>query len=298
MGFAALLQAVAGLLPAPQPALPPLRPREKAALVVVSALPAPPGVAGVFLHPGESPQAAPPGALVFADQEGGLARAFPDLPPAAPASAYGTVAEALAAGRATGRALRQVGVDVDLAPVLDLNSGPLGSRHFRRPALGLAFARGLARAGTRACVKHFPGLGSAPVSTDASPRVHARVVLAELAAFRAAIRAGVACVMTSHALYGRLGGRASLRAASYRLLRRLGFRGVAITDSLDIAGSEYAVPWALLAARHGADLLLFTNGRDAARAIRALVPLARSGALDDQVARVLALRHATGIGSP
>jgi beta-N-acetylhexosaminidase len=297
-----LVQAVLALLhaqAAPAANLPPLTPREKAALVVVSGPPVPPGVGGVIVRPGDATGPFPRGALVFADQEGGLVKAYPDLPPWSAASEYTSTAAAFAAGRETGRALRRIGVDVDLAPVLDAASGPLGSRHFRRPELALAFARGLRAGGTAACVKHFPGLGSAQVSTDERPHVHARVRADELAAFRAAIDAGAECVMTSHALYGRFGGRrASLAPDTYRLLRRLGFRGVAITDSLDIAGSEYAVPWALRAVRAGADLVLFTNGRDARRAIRALIPLARRGRLDAHVDRVLRLRRDLGLRRP
>jgi beta-N-acetylhexosaminidase len=77
--------------------------------------------------------------------------------------------------------------------------------------------------------------------------------------------------------------------AAYRLLRELGFEGVAMTDSLDVVHG-HANEWAVAAARAGADLLLFTSGTDAARAIRALVPLARSGELDVHVARVLRFR--------
>jgi beta-N-acetylhexosaminidase len=205
----------------------------------------------------------------------------------------------VAAGRATGRGLRREGVDIDLAPVVDLAGGPLGSRHFRRPALALAFARGLDRAGTASCVKHFPGLGSAQRSTDESPHVRARLLGREIAAFRAAWRAGVPCVMVSHAFYPRFGqGRASFSMRAYRFLRGQGFQGVAITDSVSVFGSPRAVPSALKAARAGADLILFTNGRDAARAIRALIPLARRGILDDNVERVLELRLSLGLARP
>jgi beta-N-acetylhexosaminidase len=111
--------------------------------------------------------------------------------------------------------LQRAGVDVDLAPVLDASTGPLGERHFRRSDIAIGFARGLAAGGAAACVKHFPGLGSARVSTDASPHVHAVLRLDELRAFRAAVRAGVRCVMVGHALYRRLGGRASLSSRAY-----------------------------------------------------------------------------------
>lgn len=267
-----------------------MTPREKAALLVVSGLPAPPGVGGVLVRSWNRDAPRPPGTLVFVDQEGGAIRAFPGLPPWQPASAYRTADEARAAGQAAGRALRRSGVHVDLAPVVDSADGPLGSRHFRSPGLAAAFARGLGQGGVAACVKHFPGLGSAPVSTDDRPRVEARLRPGEVAGFVAAIRAGVPCVMTSQAFYGTR-FRASLEPWTYRLLRTRGFEGVAITDSLSIVSDPPAY-WPRRAVRAGADLLLFTSPTHARRAIDALVPLARRGELDDHVARVLRFRRA------
>jgi beta-N-acetylhexosaminidase len=133
----------------------------------------------------------------------------------------------------------------------------------------------------------FPGSGSAPVSTDESPQVHARLLPAELGAFKSAIRAGAPCVMVGHAYYGALGDRrASFNPAAYRMLRRAGFHGVAITDSISVFGSDWAVRAARLAVGAGADLVLLTNGPNAARVVRALVPLARHGLLDEHVQRV------------
>ena len=277
------------------PPLPPLTPRAKAALVVVSGLPAPPGVAAVIVRPWDRGAPRPRGALVFADQEGGAVRSFPDLPPYSAASAFADAGSAFRSGLATGRGLRRAGVDVDLAPVLDAPGGPLGSRHFRKQSLGVAFARGLLRARVGACVKHFPGLGSARISTDASPHVNGVVRAGELAGFRAAVGAGVPCVMVGHAFYRRFGRlRASLEPATYRLLRSTGFDGVAITDSLSIVRRAPTARWARQAARAGADLLLFTDPRGARTAIDALVPLARRGELDAHVARVLAFRRRWG----
>jgi beta-N-acetylhexosaminidase len=272
-----------------------LSPREKAALVVVSGLPAPRGVAGVIVRRWDRHLPRPAGALVFADQEGGLVKTFPELPPWSSAAGIRSVDEAFTAGRQTGAALLRAGVHVDLAPVLDSADGPLGSRHFSSPALGVAFARGLAVAGAGACVKHFPGLGSTPRSTDEA-RVEGRVRPREVAGFRAAVRAGVPCVMTSHAIYPSLGRRrGSLEPRTYELLRSTGFEGVAITDSLGVLGSPYAPFWARLAVRAGADLVLYTSPRDARRAIDALVPLARAGELDAHVERVLAFRRELGL---
>ncbi len=290
-GVSETSEGAAEAVPAPDPVAR-LTPREKAALVVASGLPAPQGVGGVLVQRWSLNEPRPKGALVFVDQEGGEVRTFADLPPALPASAYGSEAEAVEAGRATGRALDAAGVDVDLAPVLDAPSGPLGSRHFERPGPALAFARGLEAGGTAPCVKHFPGLGTTSVSTDKSPQVHGRLTLRELASFRGAVRAGVPCVMVGHAFYPDFGRwRASFSPRAYRLLRRSGFEGVAITDSVSVFGSRYATSSAVLALRAGADLVLYTSGRDAARAIRRILPLAREGLLDDAVRRVLELRR-------
>ena len=302
MGVGALLQAVLAVLsppPAPVDPVASLSPREKAALVVVSGLPAPPGVGGVIVRRWDRDVPVPGGALVFADQEGGGASAFPDLPPGRSASELRTAGEGFAAGRATGRALRRAGVHVDLAPVLDAPDGPLGVRHFRAASIAVAFGRGLAAGGAGACAKHFPGLGSASVSTDEQPRVFSRVRAHELAGFRAAVRARVPCVMLSHALYARFAGERAVTApAAYKLLRSLGFRGIAITDSLSIVRGRWPVVWARQALRAGADLVLFTSPDDARRAIAALVPLARRGALDAAVRRVLAVRRDFGLPPP
>jgi beta-N-acetylhexosaminidase len=269
-----------------------LTPHQKAALVVVSGLPAPPGVGGVLVQHWNRDEPRPPDALVYADQEGGEVRAFPDLPPFQPARRFRTKDEAFVSGRATGEALRREGVHVDLAPVLDLPDGPLGARQFRSPLFGVAFARGLSAGGAGACAKHFPGLGSLSFSTDERPYVRGRLREADLSPYRAAVEADVRCVMVGHGVYRALGPRrAVLEPATYRLLRSLGFDGLAITDSLSVVHG-HAAEWAIAASRAGADALLFTSPADARRAIRALVPLARRGALDVHVRRLLRFRSA------
>ena len=204
-------------------------------------------------------------------------------------------AEAFRAGRETAAGLRRAGVHATFAPVLDLADGPLGSRQFAKPEYGVAFARGL---GAAACPKHFPGLGSTPKSTDVA-RVYGVLRSEDLAPFRAAIRAGVPCVMVGHAIYPRLGPRrASFEPKTYDLLRRLGFRGVAITDSIGVLGSPYAPFWARLALRAGADMVLTTSARDARRIVAALVPLARAGELDAKLVRISRYRGSVAAPTP
>jgi beta-N-acetylhexosaminidase len=253
-----------------------LTPQQKAALVVVTT-----ERAGIFTGAAH---------ITFADQEGGLVKALDGAPPFLAARSYTSAAQALAAGRATRAALRRAGVDVDFAPVFDTSDGPLGSREFRSSRYAEAFAQGL---GPSACAKHFPGLGSAAISTDERPHVDAHVRPKDLAPYRVAIARGLTCVMVGHAFYGTR-FRASLEPQTYRLLRRLGFRGVAITDSLSLVHDAPVERWAPQAVRAGADMLLFTSNAHARRAIRALIPLARRGELDVHVARVLAFRRMLG----
>jgi beta-N-acetylhexosaminidase len=250
-----------------------LTPQQKAAIVVVTTV-----------RPHVFSGAA---RIVFADQEGGEVEAFAGAPPGRSARSFTTAASAFAAGRATRQALRARGVDVDLAPVLDTSDGPLGSRQFSSSRFSTAFARGL---GDAACAKHFPGLGSAAHSTDDRPHVDARVRPQDLAPYRTAIASGLQCVMVGHAFYGTR-YRASLEPRTYRLLRRLGFDGVAMTDSLSFVRNAPVERWARQAARAGADLLLFASPAFARRAIAALIPLARRGELDAHVERVLRFRR-------
>jgi beta-N-acetylhexosaminidase len=293
--LAAVVQALTLLLaPSAEAEIAAMTPREKAEAVVVAGMPAGPGFGGVLVRSWNTGLPRPRGAVVFADQEGGLVKTFRSLAPWRAASSYRSAAEARAAGAETATALRRAGVHAAFAPVLDLPDGPLGSRHFARPEYGVAFARGLGRA---ACVKHFPGLGSTPLSTDEA-RVYGVLRAQDLAPFRAAVRAGVPCVMVGHAIYPRLGPRrASFEPETYALLRRLGFRGVAITDSVGVLGSPYAPFWARLALRAGADLVLTTSARDARRMVDALVPLARAGELDAKLVRVLEYRRSLGVGA-
>jgi beta-N-acetylhexosaminidase len=283
LGLAAVISSAAVLA---------LTPQQKAALVVVSGLPAPAGVGGVIVQRHDRNALRPPGVLVFADQEGGDVRAFPELPPTPSARRIRSKSAAYALGRATGRALRRNGVQVDLAPVVDLPDGPLGARQYRSPFYGVAFARGLAAGGAGSCAKHFPGLGTLAVSTDKRPYVRGHIRDADLAPYRAAIEANVPCVMVGHGVYPTLGGRrAVLEGSTYTLLREsLGFRGITITDSLSVVRG-HAASWAVDAARAGADLLLFNDPREAGLAIKALLPLARDGTLDPHVARLLRFKQ-------
>jgi beta-N-acetylhexosaminidase len=257
---------------------------------------------------------APP-LLVATDQEGGDVKRFPTLPPVTPPVELATAggAAATAEGRATGRALRRIGINADLAPVLDVpavSGAFMASRAFGTDpdtvvAAGVGFASGLEEAGVAATAKHFPGLGRATANTDLGPSVvgGSRAELApDLEPFRAAVDAGVSLVMTSNATYPGVDGErpASLSERVTRLLRdRLGFEGTVITDDL-FAGAISAAGYgpgdaAVAAAQAGADLLLFAR-QPAPEALPALEAAIRRGAVErqallDACVRNLALRQ-------
>ncbi|HSP36798.1 MAG TPA: glycoside hydrolase family 3 N-terminal domain-containing protein [Frankiaceae bacterium] len=251
---------------------------------------------------------------ITTDEEGGQVSTFRPLLGTS-SSAYsvggGDPARLFARGQLLGTFLRGLGVSGDLAPVADVTTGSasaIGSRSFSAdPATAssdaLAVARGLAASGVTPTLKHFPGLGRPESDTHTEVTVvdaaRADLESTDLAPFHTAIGQGVPVVMVSHASYPSLGitGPASLSPTSYALLRKLGFQGVAMTDSLGMGAVNlrYDYPEAAVQAlRAGADALLFTDGTQAKRMRDALVSAVQHGRLsaarlDDAAARVTAL---------
>ncbi len=245
--------------------------------------------------------------LIAADQEGGQLIALGDgSTPFAGNMALGAVGDddlAERVGAAIGLEARAMGVNVVYAPVLDLAVEPhnaaIGVRSFGDdPAsvarLGSATIRGLQGVGVAAAVKHFPGLGAVAQDTH-----HALGVVTAtrddleagaLAPFRAGVAAGVRLAMTAHVAVPALTGDSTLPATLSRavltdLLRgEMGFRGLAISDALDMRalaqGAAQAVD-VIAAVRAGVDLLLCSADRAAQRRIEeTLVAGARRGLFD------------------
>jgi beta-N-acetylhexosaminidase len=270
----------------------------------------------------QSPTRAP--LLLMTDQEGGLVRRLPGAPQLSQAQigrSADPVSQASQAGTGAAQNLIGVGMNVNLAPVLDVyrTPGDFMDQYQRSystdPAvvsnLGKTFITAQQRAGVAATSKHFPGLGSATTNqnTDARP-VTLNVALSTLhgvdeAPYPAAIAAGVKLVMASWATYPALDASRpaglSTAAIQQELRGRLGFQGVTITDALE-AGALQAYgstgQRAVLAAQAGMDLLLCsagntTQGDDAASA---LVNAVQGGQLDQagfnaSVQRITALRN-------
>ena len=197
-----------------------------------------------------------PGLFLAIDQEGGRVmrlrarHGFTELPPMRALGARGDEGLARQAGALLGRELRAVGIDLDYAPVVDVDTNPanpvIGDRSFSSDPgvvgrLGAALALGLQSAGVAACAKHFPGHGDTSQDSHTHlPRLpHAleRLRRVELPPFAALARAGVASVMTAHVVFEALDAErpATLSAPVLRLLRdEVGFDGCCVSDDLEM----------------------------------------------------------------
>ena len=238
---------------------------------------------------------------IAVDQEGGqVTRMAPPLthfPGAMAIAATGSTRLAYEVARATGRELAALGVDVDLAPVLDvaadLRNPTIGTRSFgSSPAsvarYGAAQIRGLRDAGVLPTAKHFPGHGRTPVDSHVDlPRVRGeRPILdaIDLPPFRRAVDVGVPIVMTGHVVYtGLSDGRPatlSRRVIRSLLRRELGFRGLVVTDALVMDSIADRLPVgeaAVQAVEAGADAVM-TLGHER-EVVGALAAAIRSGRL-------------------
>jgi beta-N-acetylhexosaminidase len=257
--------------------------------------------------------------LIMVDQEGGQVQRV-DGPPNASAQEMGERGAGYSReqGRLTAASLGGLGVNVDLAPVLDVarSGGTIaetergfGASAARVAATAVPFAEALQAGGVAATAKHFPGLGAASLNTDdAVQRIRltkAKLRAVDEAPYRAFVDAGGDLVMLATAIYPALSpspAAFSRPIATGELRTRLGFEGVTVTDALEtVAVRAFGGPAkaGVAAARAGSDLLLYTHLGAAEDARRALVAELRAGALDrgefeQAVQRVLDLREKLG----
>jgi len=244
-------------------------------------------------------------AWVSVDQEGGrvarLKEPFTKWPPMAVLGRSGSEALAERFGRALARELAAAGITLDYAPVLDIHTNPknpvIGDRALAERAgevarLGAVIIRALQGEGVAACGKHFPGHGD--TSTDSHhelPLVEHppdRLRAVEFEPFRAAIREGVAFIMTAHVFVPALDEEApatlSPRIVQRLLREELGYDGVILSDDLEMKAISARLPIqqaAVQAIRAGCDGLLICSGdfETQARTLEALIRAAETGEL-------------------
>ena len=278
------------------------------------------------------------GMLIATDQEGGLVQrlnsvsGFTPLPDAATAGLADCPATLLAYGRMMGEEMAAVGVNMAMAPVLDVNDNPtnpvigaLGRSFGTTPELveesALPFIAGLHAAEVIAVGKHFPGHGSTTTdSHKALPFVdkdRAALDAVDIAPFRAAIESGIDAIMPAHVVYEALDPSGLPATLSEPILtgllrEELGFTGVIVTDDLGMEGILQIAPpeesgvRAILA---GADMLtcvrMTTAGSCQPEMIEqlheGLMTAATDGRLpieriDESVRRILDLKSRYGVG--
>ena len=268
-------------------------------------------------------EAAPLPLLIGADYEWGTAMRTEGgvrFPPAMQAGAAPDPTALERQGRIVAREARALGVHLVLAPVLDVltsaGSAVIGTRSFGAdPAvvasLGAAFVRGVEAGGALATAKHFPGHGGTDtdshhgLATVSASRD--RLEALHLAPFRAAVEAGVSAVMPGHLAVPALDGRPDRPAIlSPEMLRDLlrtdmGFRGLAVSDALEMEGARagrFDGEVAALTLAAGMDLILVPEDPLVAHA--AVVRAVREGRLsearlDEAVLRVLEAKARLGL---
>ena len=222
---------------------------------------------------------------VAVDQEGGRVQRLRDpwteWPPMRSLGEHGTPQDTASFARALALELLDCGVDLNFAPVVDVDSNPqnpvIGDRSFSRdPATvarhGAAFIEALQEAGVAACAKHFPGHGDTDLDSHlALPRLDLdleRLERIELPPFRAAIAADVASIMTAHVLFPKLDAKrpATLSPDVMGVLREdLGYDGLVMSDDLEMkaVADHYSVEQRSLGALEaGVDVLLACSQAD------------------------------------
>lgn len=239
-----------------------------------------------------------PPLLIMTDQEGGTVRRLLWAPPTLAASAMDSDVIARAEGEAAGRALHAIGVNMDLAPVADVErvaGSFLGTRSFgSNPGLvaahACAFAEGLAAAGVGFTLKHFPGLGRATADTDLQPVTIGATATALRADYRAYRRCGArpyAVAMISSASYPNLTGTpqpAVLSPEIYAMELPYATRGskpLTISDDLQAPAIVDQTNAAQQAVDAGLDLLMYAQTEaGSASAYDRLLTVARAGGID------------------
>jgi beta-N-acetylhexosaminidase len=260
--------------------------------------------------------------FIAIDQENGIVQRLGEAATMYPGNmalgAIGSEEIAYKVALATGCELKALGINMNLAPVVDVNNNPanpvIGVRSFGEDTqqvarLGAAMVKGYHTAGMPSCLKHFPGHGDTAVDSHLAlpmiPYALQRLEALELVPFRSGIEAGAESVMIAHSSFPALTQHdmlpATLSSAIVQgLLReKLGFNGVILSDCLEMKaisetfGTQLA---AIMALQAGIDLVLvshhYTQQRESIEAIREAVQTHKLSpqALQQAAQRVLSLK--------
>ncbi len=264
--------------------------------------------------------------LISVDQEGGRVKRIrsgvTQFPGNMAAGAAGDPDLTYRMAKTTGLQLRALGINMNLTPVLDVNDNPenpvINTRSFGADVntvsvMGCAYIRGLQDGRCISSGKHFPGLGNS--GTDNHLRLAVisgtmeRLEQVELEPFRQAAAAGAECIMTTHVAFPNIlknndSATVSPFFTTEVLRNRLGFKGVIITDDMEMGGltKEFDIGTAAVrTVQAGSDIvLLSTYGKSIEKIYSSLVNAVRNGEIsmeriDASVSRILALKIKYGV---
>lgn len=261
--------------------------------------------------------------LMCVDEEGGsVARlannpsfGLPTFPPMGQVAGAGRTKDVFDIANTIGTYLKDLGFDIDFAPVADVNTNPrnivIGSRAFSndpRAAAPMvkAYLKGLQKTGVIGCLKHFPGHGDTTADTHfgyaMSRKTWEEIDDCEMIPFKAGIDAGAKLVMTAHISLPNVTGSNTPSTLSSMILQdklrgELGFKGVIVSDAMEMGAiiRQYPVEDAcIMAIKAGVDILLCV--REYPRVFDAVIAAVRHGEIpesriDESVRRILALKN-------
>ncbi|WP_374164981.1 glycoside hydrolase family 3 N-terminal domain-containing protein [Arcticibacter sp. MXS-1] len=263
--------------------------------------------------------------LVCVDGETGVGMRFAGVVPFPDQLTIGAVQNAEIAykvGRAIAEQCKRIGIQVDYAPVVDVNNNPanpvinfrsFGEDKYKVAALGTQIMRGMQDGGIMACAKHFPGHGDVSVDSHLDlPVINksiAQLDSLELYPFRQLVNEGVGSVMVAHLYIPSIDSthnRAtslSPRNVSWLLRNQIGFKGLTFTDALEMKGVAKFYPQGEAAVQSliaGNDMLCLPG--DVKGSIKKVRRAVRKNRLswkdiDEKVYRVLLAKHNLGLAS-
>lgn len=268
------------------------------------------------LHSGGQPL------FIAVDQEGGMVSRIEKgatlLPGNMALGAAFAPAGVYASSKIMGKELRQMGVNMNFAPCLDINNNRLnpviGVRSYGETAaivgdMGTHAVKGLQDMGVIATVKHFPGHGDTSEDSHHDlpivPHSMERLMELELAPFIKAIEGGVDAIMTAHVVFAALEQNGVPSTLSYRILtellrEELGFKGLIVTDCLEMKAISEGIgvaEGAVRAIEAGSDLILVSHTLDRqVSAMEAVIAAVESGRIpesriDESVLRVMTHKY-------
>ncbi|OCT15008.1 glycoside hydrolase [Paenibacillus pectinilyticus] len=264
--------------------------------------------------------------FIAVDQEGGMVSRIEKgatlLPGNMALGAAFAPAGVYASSKVMGKELRQMGVNMNFAPCLDINNNRLnpviGVRSYGETAalvgdLGTHAVKGLQDMGVIATVKHFPGHGDTSADSHHDlpvvPHSMERLMELELAPFVKAIEGGVDAIMTAHVVFEALEASDVPSTLSYRILtellrKQLGFKGLIVTDCLEMKAISEGLgvaEGAVRAIEAGSDIILVSHELERqVAAIEAVIAAVESGRIpesriDESVMRIIGYKCKRGI---